>query len=109
LVDSPNITVDFDTIIGDEQPDDVLFTSNATGYNYNDPALLDMFIHVYDPDGTEGTTGLKAFKLETVRIASGTPARAQVRGLATKRYSGTIEKETTSGTCGLLVANSDFA
>jgi hypothetical protein len=106
LADSPDVTIDFDLLKSDLQPDDILFTA----YDYNDPALIaTSYVHVFDPDGAEGATIIKAFKLENLRVTGGSPVRAQVRGLATNRYTMTVEKATTAGSAGLHIRNHSFA
>jgi len=45
------------------------------------------------------------FELENVRVTGGMPVRANVRGLATARYTLTVSKESTTDSAGLIVSN----
>lgn len=104
--DGPTTTLDFDVLTADDQPLDKLFTSSGSGWDLGNPAaLFTGYLRVFDPDVAEATSVIKMFKLENLRIASGTPTRAQVRALSTMRYSLRIAKESTTDSGGVVVSN----
>ena len=111
LLDPVDITVDFDVLAADEQPHDAFFTAmgGGTGYDFVNPTTQHAFIRLYDPDQTEASSVLRAWKIENLRPTAVTPSRAQVRGLATYRYTLTAEKEETSDTGGLVAYKGDIA
>ena len=112
LNDSPDITVDFDLLQADHQPNDVFFgTSNdggVTKYNLTDPQTRDIFINVYDPDLAEGASVVKSFRIDNCKPSSNTPTQARVRQLATSRWSLMSISEDTSGTGGLTVSKTEI-
>jgi len=104
LVGPPDVTVDFDLLSADQQPTSVLFGLTTGYYDLADPQEVDGTIRVYDPDETqEAGNIIKTFKMENLKVSAGTPIRAQVRGLATTRYTLTIGREDTENTGGLIV------
>jgi len=104
LVGPPDITCELELLSADAQPTSALFDLTTGYYDFAEPNLLaTSSIRVYDPEQAQETANvLKAWVLENLRAASGTPIRAQVRGLATTRYTLSVSKETTSGTAGLI-------
>jgi len=106
LSDSPDVTCDFDLLTTDDQPLDKLFQTSGSGWDLGLPsALFNAYIRVFDPEQAEALNTLKMFRLENCRVQSGTPTRAQVRGLATMRWGLTVAKETTLDSGGLVVSN----
>jgi len=108
LVDSPDATLDFDLLDADHQPADILATLAAGAYDFKDLQEIDGAIRLYDPEAAEGSSVIKAWKLENLRVATGTPKRAQVRGLATQRYSMSVGKADTADSGGVLVYAGDL-
>lgn len=113
VVEPPRTTLDIDLLVADQQPDDVFYynynTPTTTYYDYTNPQLLsNSAIRIYDPDDTEGTTVVRAWKLENLRPTNATPIAAQVRGIATKRYSFVINKAATANTGGVLCYDGDI-
>lgn len=112
VVEPPRTTLDLDFLVADEQPDDILYahdTIPATYYDYVNPQLLtNSAIRIYDPDSAEAAVVLRSWVLENLRPTNATPALAQVRGLATKRYSFVINRATTPNTGGLLMYVGDI-
>jgi len=106
LVGPPDVTVDFDLLMADYQPTDVIaaLSSGSTCFDLTNLNEFDAAIRLYDPDQTQISANvLKAWHLENLRASAGTPMRAQVRGLATMRYSLTVGKATTVGCGGLKI------
>jgi hypothetical protein len=106
LADVPDITCDFDLLTADKQPHDVwmALTSGADGYNLGDPNTTNVFIEVFDPALAEATAPpLKSFRIENCKPVTSDIVRAQVRALATNRYSLTSTKATTANSAGLIV------
>lgn len=106
VVEPPDTTLDFDLDAADYQPDDIVFAFQNTPtayYDYTAPQQLgDSAIRIYDPTAAEGSSVLRAWKLENLYPASASPIAAQVRGVATKRYSFMLPKATTAGSGGVL-------
>jgi hypothetical protein len=114
LVDSPNVTVDFDLLTADVQPHDIFYpVSNDGGvakYALGQPQTVDIFINVYDPNSAEAAVVIKGFRVENCKPTSDSPIRAQVRGLATSKFTLTCTGERTgTGTGGLAVSKTAFA
>ena len=104
LADVPDITCDFDLLAADKQPHDVWAYLNGTGYDFGQYNTTNVFIRVYDPALAEATgTPLKAFRVENCIASTGTIVRAQVRALATYRYSVTSKSATTVDSAGLVI------
>lgn len=104
IQDSPDVTCDFDILHADFQPHDEWATLTTGYYDFNNPLQPDVWINVYDPDATEALTVIKAFKMENVRAATVRPLTAQVRGLATVRYTLSSVKEDTADEGGMYVS-----
>ena len=111
LLESPQTSLDIELAVADAQPDDLFFTfTSSTHYDYTNPVLLtNSAIRVYDPSAAEGATVVRAFKIENLIPGNSTPVLAQVRGLATKRYSLLVPKATTANSGGLLLYKGDIA
>ena len=109
LADSPDVTLDFDLLAADRQPHDVWAALVGTGYDFTNLNRTNVFIRVYDPSLTEASTILKGFRVENVRATTGTMTRAQVRQLATVRYSLTSESEATADTAGVIIFPGDIS
>ncbi len=106
LSDVPEVTVDFDLLLSDDQPTEKFFTLQTTYYDYQNPlAAFNAYVRVFDPRDTEGVTTVKMFKIENVLPVTHTPVRAQVRGLATARYSLVMSAESTTDSGGLIISN----
>jgi len=106
----PNVTLDVDIAYADHQPDDVIYVTSGTNYydyqNYN--LLTGNAIRIYDPTAAEASSVLRAWSIENLVIQNATPVIANVRGLATKRYSFTRPKVTTANTAGLKMFIGDI-
>ena len=112
LVDSPNVTVEFDVLPADFQPHDVFFpVSNDGGVAkrvLSQPQTVDVFINVYDPDQGESSTVLKSFAIPNCKPTSNSPVSARVRSLTTSRWSLTNVSEDTLDTGGLRVSKTEL-
>lgn len=108
MSDVPDVSLEFDVLVSDDQPMDKLYQSSGSGWDLDQPsAFFTTFIRVFDPDAAEGVNVLKMFKLENCRVIGSTPTRAQVRGLATARYRMTVAKVTTVDSGGMIVSNTN--
>lgn len=105
LADAPDVTVDFDLLDADIQPIDVWHAISGTGYDLGQQNTTNAFIRVYDPALAEANTILKSFRIENCIPTTGTVVRAQVRALATRRYSLTSKSATTANSSGLVIFN----
>lgn len=104
LAGPPDVTVDLELLSADAQPTDILYDLTAGYYDFAEPNEVSGTIRLYDPDLAQETANvLKAWVLENLRPSAGTPIRAQVRGLATTRYTLSVSRETTSDTGGMIV------
>jgi hypothetical protein len=109
LADTPNVTCEFDILLADHQPIQELFDISGTGYDLNSPKTLDVWVTVFDPTAAEAVTGIKYMKLENCIVTGGTPGRGVVRGLATARYTLTVQKATTANSAGLIISPSSIS
>lgn len=113
VVEPPTTMLDIDIAAADQQPDDYLFEpvgSPVQYYDYVNPIDFGASaIRIYDPDASEGASVLRSWKLENLTLARANPIRAQVRGLATKRYSFMIPKAATAETGGVLMYAGDLS
>lgn len=110
LANPVDVSIDFDVLAADYQPHDKFYAAIANGYDLTDTELVDkVFVRLYDPDLAEANTAIRAWVIENCRASDTTPQRAQVRGLATLRYTLTSEKEATVDTGGLTVYKGDVA
>ena len=108
LSDAPDVSIDFDVLLADSQPTEDWFTAGSNLYDYQNPlAVTNAFVRVFDPDAAEGVSVVKSFKLENLRLRSHTPIRAQVRGLATARYTMEVTQEATTDSGGLIISNAN--
>lgn len=106
LADAPDVTMDFDLLVADDQPTDKFFTLSGTFYDYATPlAAFNTFVRVFDPNNTEAGSTVKMFKIENCLPTAHTPIRAAVRSLATSRYSITASKESISNAGTLIISN----
>ena len=112
LVDSPDVTVEFDVQQGDLQPHDVFFpVSNDAGVAkrvLSEPQTVDVFIDVHDPDQGEGSSVIKSFAIANCRPSSNTPVSARVRQLTTSRWQLSSVSEDTVGSGGLKVSKTQL-
>lgn len=112
LNDVPDITVDFDLLAADVQPNDVFFgTSNDGGvakYNLTDPQTKDVFINVYDPALAESASVIKSFRIDNCKPSTNSPVRAQVRQLATARWTLMSVSADNVNTGGLTVSKTEI-
>jgi hypothetical protein len=110
LAEPPDVSLDVDIAYSDHQPDDVIYVTSGTSYydyqNFN--LLTGNAIRIYDPALAEASSVLRAWSIENLVIQNATPAIAQVRGLATKRYSFVRPKVTTANTAGLRMFVGDI-
>jgi hypothetical protein len=108
LVDSPNVTIEFDLQQGDLQPHDVFFpVTNDDGVAkraLGEPQTVDVFVDLYDPNQGEGSTIIKSFGIPNCKPSANTPVSARVRQLTTARWSLSNTSEDTIGTGGLIVS-----
>lgn len=106
MADSPDVTVDLDILQADDQPLDALYTLTGNAYDLAQPLTpFNARIRMFDPNNTEGGSAFRMFLIENLVPQTGSPGRAQVRGLATQRYSLLSSKETTLNGGGLIVSN----
>lgn len=111
LQEPPTSSLDIDIAAADHQPDDLLFYDNTSEYyyDYSSPNLLAASaIRVYDPNLPEAQTVLRSWALENLVVQNSNPLTAQVRGMATKRYSLQIPKATTAGSGGIVMYPGDL-
>jgi hypothetical protein len=112
LNDVPDITVDFDLLAADYQPNDVFFgTSNdggVTKYNLTDPQVRDVFINVYDPALAEGASVIKSFRIDNCRPTQNGPVNARVRQLATSRWTLMSVSADNINTGGFTVSKTEI-
>lgn len=112
LNDAPDITVDFDLLAADVQPNDVFFGTSdddgVTKYNLTDPQTRDVFINVYDPALAESQTVIKSFRIDNCRPSTNAPVRAQVRQLATSRWTLMSVQADNVDTGGLTVSKTEI-
>ena len=113
LVDSPNVTVDFDLNPADQQPHDIFFpVSNDDGVAklaLGQPQTTNVFINLYDPALAEYASVIKSWKLENMRPTSNSPMQGRVRSLTTSRWSMTNVSVTTAGSGGVIVSKTEIA
>lgn len=105
--DVPDISIDFEMLLADaSQPHNQW--APATG----SPSYLDfnnltggsmVYVNLYSPSAAEAVTAVRGWRLENVVAVSSTPARSQVRGLSTVRYSLRVSEAATAGTGGMTV------
>jgi hypothetical protein len=111
MADSPDVTLAFDVLAADDQPNDVLYTlvaggAGVGGYDYTQPLpAFDARIRLFDPDNSEGGSVIRMWKVANVKATQGSPSRAQVRGLATMHYELLSTLENVAGDGGLTVSN----
>jgi len=111
MSDSPDVTLAFDILAADDQPNDVLYTLigggvGVGGYDYTQPLpAFDARLRLFDPDNSEGGSVIRMWKVGNVKATQGSPSRAQVRGLATMHYEVLSTLENVSGDGGLTVSN----
>lgn len=106
LSDSPDVNMDFDLLLADQQPADKFFTLTGGYYDYQNPvAAFNGYIRVFLPTDAEGLTVVKMFKIENLLPTAHTPIRAQVRGLSTVRYTTVMSREGTANSGGVIVSN----
>lgn len=109
LSDVPDVFLDFDVLVADDQPNDQFATLTSGYYDFNNLLSgITVWVRLYDPAAAEAATVLRAWKLENVVAVSSTPMRAQVRQLATLRYALRVSKATIVGSSGLTVAKGDL-
>lgn len=109
VMNVPQVSLDIEFAAADPQPDAVFFATGASSSDYANPTLLTgSAIRVYDPSAAEGATVLRAWSLENLIVGDANPVRAQVRGIATKRYSLMVPKSTTAGSAGVLMYKGDI-
>jgi len=112
LVDTPNVTADFDLNPGDYQPADVFFpvsNDNGTSLVLSQPQDVDVYINLYDPALAEGASVIKSWHLENMRPTTATPLQGRVRSLTTARYSMTNVSVTTANSGGVIVSKTEIA
>lgn len=109
LSDAPEVSLDFDILLADDQPTDKFFVDQTTYYDLNSPTSpFNAYIRIDDPTNTsEGVSIIKSFLVENVVSVAHTPIRSQVRGLSTARYSLIVSKETTANSGGVTISNSN--
>ncbi len=113
VVEPPRTTLDLDLLAADAQPDDMFFDNynspSTTYYDYVNPQTLTAAaIRIYDPDDDEAATVLRSWSIQNLTMQTGAPITAQVRGVATKRYSFLLAKATTANTGGVTGFDGDI-
>lgn len=104
LANVPDITLDYDVLVADDQPHDQWATNAGTYYDFNNlTGGSTVYLTLYSPTDTEATTAVRGWRVENVVAVTSTPMRAQVRGLATLRYSLRVSRATTASSSGLVV------
>jgi len=106
LADVPDVTCDFDLLASDPQPHNVWFDLAAGGgsYNFTSPKTINAYVKVFDPALAEATEPpLVSFRVENCRPVTADIIRAQVRALATNRYSLTSTSATTVNSAGVII------
>lgn len=113
LVDTPNVTVDFDLNPADFQPTDVFFPVSTDGgtssYVLSQPGTVNVFINLYDPALAESASVIKSWKLENMRPNTSTPMQGRVRQLTTARWSMTNVSVSTATSGGVIVSKTEIA
>lgn len=106
LSDAPDVTMDFDILVADDQPTEKFFTLNTTYYDYTQATNpFGCNVRIFDPTAAEGTSVIKDFSLQNVLAVAHTPIRSQVRGLSTARYSLVGASESIVDSGGLVISN----
>jgi len=112
LADSPNVTIEFDTLPADFQPVDVFFPLSNDGGQpkrvLSQPQTVDVFVNVYDPDQGESSSVIKSFAIPNCKPTSNTFVSARVRSLTTSRWTLSNTSEDTLGTGGLKVSKTEL-
>lgn len=112
LNDTPDITIDFDLLAADYQPNDVFFGTSDDGgvtkYNLTDPQTLDVFINVYDPALPESSSVIKSFRIDNCKPSTNVPVNARVRQLATARWTLMSVSADDNTTGGLTVSKTEI-
>lgn len=104
LANVPDVTMDYDILLADDQPHDQWATLTSGYYDFNNlTGGSTLYVNLYDPSAAEGTSALRGWRMENVVAVSATPMRAQVRGLSTVRYSLRVSRATTTTSGGLTV------
>lgn len=113
LNDVPDVTVDFDLLAADYQPNDVFFGTSVdagiTKYNLTDPQTRDVFINVYDPALPESSSVVKSFRIDNCRPTTNSPFQARVRQLATSRWSLMGVSADNVATGGMTVSKTEIS
>jgi hypothetical protein len=115
IVEPPETSLDLELNAADHQPDDILFSGASASpvysyYDYvNSNNLAVSAIRVYDPNAVEASSILRTWRMENLFLDQGTPLLAQVRGVATKRYSFKVTKSSTANTGGVQCYVGDIA
>lgn len=107
LSDSPEVSLDFDILLADDQPTEKFFVDQTTYYDLNQTVTpFQAAIRIDDPTNTtEGSVIVKSFLVDNVMAVAHTPIRSQVRGLSTARYSLIVSKEASANTGGVVISN----
>lgn len=113
-VDVPMTQIDLDFYASDPQPDDLVFSDDALSpaqyYDFINPnQIAQSAIRVFDPREVEGSTVLRAWRFDSLIYQQGSLTNAQVRGVATRRYSFLLPQVVVSGTGGMTLFKGDIA
>jgi hypothetical protein len=104
LAEPPEITVDYDILLADDQPHDQWATLTSNYYDFNNlTGGSTVYITLYSPTATEATTPVQSWRVDNLVAATATPIKAQVRGLSTVKYSLKVSKAQVAGSGGLTV------
>lgn len=113
LVDTPNVTCDFDLNPADQQPNDVFFPVSTDGgvskLALGQPQTTQVYINLFDPALAEGATVIKSWKLENMRPTSNSPIQARVRQKATSRWTLTNVSVSTATSGGVIISKTAAA
>jgi hypothetical protein len=106
VADSPDVTVEFDILTSDTQPTALFFQDAGSSYSYANPAAaINVHVRLFNPDAAEYAALVRAWRIDNCKVTSHQPARSQVRGLTTSRYSLIMSAEAVADTGGLLMSN----
>jgi len=107
LSDAPDVTLDFELLVADDQPTEKFFVDQTTYYDYgNTVTPFQTTVLIDNPtNAVEGSQIVRSFKMDNTQVVAHAPIRSQVRGLSTARYSLISSKEVVADSGGLVISN----
>lgn len=106
LADAPEVNVDFELLLADDQPTNRFYELSGGAYRYENPLVpFNAFVRVFDPRLAEHLSVLRLIRIENVVPVNHMPIRSQVRGLTTARYSLISAREAVTDSGGVTVSN----